>query len=128
MISEENLKAVLKETYLEIANGYDVSDLHHDGDKVACVASKFRQKVLDKIEVSEKQVSQVYVLLEVYDMSDCVDCHGEDAGEQEEIKGIFATMNQAENKKHELEVSSKDNMNECDCDPVRYKIVPWDIE
>lgn len=38
VISEENLKAVLKETYLEIANGYDVSDLHHDGDKVACVA------------------------------------------------------------------------------------------
>lgn len=45
MISEENLKAVLKETYLEIANGYNVSNLHHDGDKVACVASKFRQKV-----------------------------------------------------------------------------------
>lgn len=41
MISEENLKAVLEETYLEIANGYDVSDLRHDRDKVACVASRF---------------------------------------------------------------------------------------
>lgn len=128
MIAEERLKSILKETYLEIANGYDVSDLHHDGDKVACVASKFRQKVLDKIEGSEQSLSQVFVLLAVYDMSDCVDCHGEDAGEQEEIKGIFSTLDKAEDRKRELEASSEDDKNDCDCDPVWYKIVSRDIE
>lgn len=51
MIDEERLKEVLKETYLEIANKYDVSDLHHDSDKVACVASRFRQMVLDKLTI-----------------------------------------------------------------------------
>lgn len=51
MIDEEKLKAVLKETYIEIANNYSVSDLHHDSDKVACVASRFRQMVLDKLGI-----------------------------------------------------------------------------
>ena len=50
MIDEERLKAILKETYLEIANEYDVSDLHSDSDKVACVASRFRQVVLEKLD------------------------------------------------------------------------------
>lgn len=43
---------VRKEAYLEIANGYSVSDLQSDSDKVACVASKFRQTVLDKLRTS----------------------------------------------------------------------------
>uniref|UniRef100_UPI00140D5F63 hypothetical protein n=1 Tax=Enterocloster aldenensis TaxID=358742 RepID=UPI00140D5F63 len=51
MIEEEKLKEVLKETYLEIANGYDISDLHHDSDKVACVASRFRSMVLKKLNI-----------------------------------------------------------------------------
>ena len=51
MIDEERLKEVLKETYLEIANEYDVSDLHHDSDKVACVASRFRSVASDKINI-----------------------------------------------------------------------------
>lgn len=46
------LESVLKEAYLEIANGYSVSDLQSDSDKVACVASKFRQTVLDKLRTS----------------------------------------------------------------------------
>lgn len=48
------LESVLKEAYLEIANGYSVSDLQSDSDKVACVASKFRQTVLDKLRTSAK--------------------------------------------------------------------------
>ena len=51
MIEEEKLKEVLKETYFEISNEYDVSDLHHDGDKVACVASRFRSMVLKKLNI-----------------------------------------------------------------------------
>ena len=51
MIEEEKLKEVLKETYLEIANGYDISDLNHDSDKVACVASRFRSMVLEKLNI-----------------------------------------------------------------------------
>ena len=42
---------IIKETYLEIANEYDVSDLHSDSDKVACVASRFRQIVLEKLKI-----------------------------------------------------------------------------
>lgn len=57
MIEEEKLKAVLKETYLEIANEYDVSDLHYDSDKVSCVASRFRNLVLEKLEISESRKS-----------------------------------------------------------------------
>lgn len=49
VISIAMLKTVLKETYLEVANEYDVSDLHHDSDKVACVASRFRSVALEKI-------------------------------------------------------------------------------
>ena len=48
------LESVLKEAYLEIANGYSVSDLQSDSDKVACVASKLRQTVLDKLRTSAK--------------------------------------------------------------------------
>lgn len=49
VISIAMLKTVLKETYLEVANEYDVSDLHHDSDKVVCVASRFRSVALEKI-------------------------------------------------------------------------------
>lgn len=46
----EEIKDALKETYLHIANDYDVSDLHHDGDKVACTAGAFRNLAEGKIE------------------------------------------------------------------------------
>ena len=46
----EEIKAVLKETHLEVANTCDVSDLHSDGDKVACVSSAFRNRAEEKIE------------------------------------------------------------------------------
>ncbi len=43
------IERVLKETYLEIANNYSVADLHTDNDKVACIASAFRDKALQKL-------------------------------------------------------------------------------
>lgn len=44
------IKLALKETYLEIANNYSVGELNHDGDKVACVASAFRESAVKRIE------------------------------------------------------------------------------
>lgn len=46
----EEIKDVLKDTYLDIANNYDVSDLRYDSDKVACVAGKFRCVASERIE------------------------------------------------------------------------------
>ena len=46
----EEIKDALKDTYLDIANNYDVSDLRYDSDKVACVAGKFRHKAGSQIE------------------------------------------------------------------------------
>ena len=37
------VEEVLKETYLHTVGSYDISDLHFDGDRVACVASAFRK-------------------------------------------------------------------------------------
>lgn len=37
------VEEVLKETYLHTGSRYDISDLHFDGDRVACVASAFRE-------------------------------------------------------------------------------------
>lgn len=49
VISMDRLETLLKETYLEVANDCDISDLHHDGDKVACVASRFRSVISSKL-------------------------------------------------------------------------------
>lgn len=46
----EEIKDALKDTYLDIANNYDVSDLRYDSDKVACVAGKFRCEAGSRIE------------------------------------------------------------------------------
>ena len=46
----EEIKDELKDIYLDIANNYNISDLQYDGDKVACVASKFRCTADDKVE------------------------------------------------------------------------------
>ena len=46
----EEVKDALKDTYLDIANNYDVSDLRYDSDKVACVAGKFRCEASERIE------------------------------------------------------------------------------
>ena len=42
---------ILKEVYLEVANAPSlIEGLHSDGDRVAVIASKFRQKTLDKVK------------------------------------------------------------------------------
>lgn len=51
----DDVKKILKETYLEIANNYSVSDLHCDSDKVSCVASEFRWKALEKLFIEAKK-------------------------------------------------------------------------
>lgn len=123
MISKEILKTILKETYLEITNEHSVPERYSDKEKIIYVASKFRNEVLQKIEA----LNQVYVLLAVYDMRDCTDSYGETAGEREKIAGIFTKLEKAERVKKSLELDNQDAMNECNCDPVYYKIVPWDM-
>ena len=49
-IDVNEVRRILKETYLEIANNYSVNGLCSDNDKVSCVASAFRQKALSKLE------------------------------------------------------------------------------
>lgn len=44
------IKDALKDTYLDIANNYDISDLRYDSDKVACVAGKFRREASERID------------------------------------------------------------------------------
>ena len=46
----KEVKDALKDTYLDIANNYDVSDLRYDSDKVACIAGKFRSEAGSRIE------------------------------------------------------------------------------
>ena len=46
----KEIKDKLKDIYLDIANNYNISDLQYDGDKVACVASKFRCDAGRRIE------------------------------------------------------------------------------
>lgn len=47
---QKEIKNALKETYLDVANNYDISDLHSDKDKVACVASNFRNNVEERLK------------------------------------------------------------------------------
>ena len=46
----EEIKDELNAIYLDIASNYNISDLQYDGDKVACVASKFRCDAERQIE------------------------------------------------------------------------------
>ena len=48
----EEIKDELKDIYLDIANNYNISDLQYDGDKVTCLASKFRCDAGKRIETS----------------------------------------------------------------------------
>ena len=50
LIAFEDIKKILKEVYLEVANNYSVADLRHDDSKVACVASRFRDLTMRRIE------------------------------------------------------------------------------
>lgn len=118
LTQHEDVKVVVDDKeYLVTGLYYESGHLNHL--RVVAMADKEINGVPDKTIPPARSLSQVYVLLAVYDMHDCVDNNGEDAGEQEEIKSVFATMKQAEKRKRELDADN--DMNECDCDPVWYK-------
>lgn len=127
LTQHEDVKVVVDDKeYLVTGLCYESGHLNHL--RAVAMADKEINGVPGKIIPPARSLSQVYVLLAVYDMRDCVDNHGEDAGEQEEIKGIFATMEKAKERKQRLHTINEDNMSECDCNPVWYKIVPWNVE
>lgn len=49
MISVEQIYDALKESYFDTASECNITDLHHDSDKITCVAAKYRQIVLKKL-------------------------------------------------------------------------------
>lgn len=58
----EEIEGALKKMYLEVANNYDISDLHYDGDKVACVASRCRKVAIQLIkEIFQKHMNDLSV-------------------------------------------------------------------
>lgn len=73
-------------------------------------------------------IEQVFVLLSVQDTDKFTDYYGENAGEQENIEGVFSTKKGAEDKKRLLEVENSINVDEYGCDPVWYKIIPWKVD
>ena len=61
----EEIKDKLKDIYLDIANNYNISDLQYNGDKVACVASKFRCDAGRRIEkIIRKRMNDDWVSVE----------------------------------------------------------------
>lgn len=51
MISVEQIYDALKESYFDTASECNITDLHHDSDKITCVAAKYRQIVLKKLSI-----------------------------------------------------------------------------
>lgn len=61
----EEIEEALKKMYLEVANNYDISDLHYDGDKVACVASRCRKVAIQLIrEIFRKHMNDGWIPVE----------------------------------------------------------------
>lgn len=61
----EEIEEALKQMYLEVANNYDISDLHYDGDKVACVASRCRQVAISLVrEIFQKHMNDDWIPVE----------------------------------------------------------------
>lgn len=61
----KEIKSALKDTYLDIANNYDISDLRYDSDKVACVAGKFRCEAGSRIEdIIRKRMNDGWIPVE----------------------------------------------------------------
>lgn len=121
---------IMGDTYEEIVHGKLSSNLvysmKYDHDTVVNISDKFHNRVLSMVENTKEPV--VYVVLAVHGMRDCADSHGETAGEQEEIKAVCATFEAAEIRKHQLETESKDNESSRGCNPVQYRISPWNVE
>lgn len=61
----KEVNAALKEMYLDVANNYDISDLHSDSDKVACVASRCRHVAASLIEkIFRKHMNDGWISVE----------------------------------------------------------------
>ena len=61
----EEIKDELKDIYLDIANNYNISDLQYDGDKVTCLASKFRCDAGKRIEnIIRKHMNDSWIPVE----------------------------------------------------------------
>lgn len=61
----KEIEAALKKMYLDVANNYDVSDLHTDSDKVACVASRCRSVAVELIrEIFCKHMNDGWIPVE----------------------------------------------------------------
>lgn len=61
----EEVNTALKLMYLEVANNYDVSDLHTDSDRVACVASRCRSVAGELIrEIFHKHINDGWIPVE----------------------------------------------------------------
>lgn len=94
----EEIKEALKETYLDIANNYDASDLHHGGDIVACTASKFRHMAVEKIEsivrsyMKSEEQDGAPEIEEGYCMVDEVLCEIRDDVTREELQNIITEI------------------------------------
>lgn len=94
----EEVRGALKEIYLDIANNYDVSDLHHGGDIVACTASKFRHMAVEKIEGIVHSYMKIEnqdgdsEIKEGYCMIDGVLCEIKDDMTREELQKIVADI------------------------------------
>lgn len=67
--------------------------------------------------------TKIFIVMSVYDLSDCVDINGESAGYQQEIKGVFKSRKKAEKIRNRLE-----SENSCSCDSVSYQIEKWVVE
>lgn len=72
--------------------------------------------------------SKVFIVMAVYDLSDCVDINGESAGYQEEIKGVFKKRRKAEKLRSRLESENTEAEDSCSCDSVSYQIEKWEVE
>lgn len=58
----KEVEAALKTMYLDVANNYDISDLHSDRDKKACVASRCRHVARELItEIFRKHMNDGWI-------------------------------------------------------------------
>ena len=70
----EEIKDELKDIYLDIANNYNISDLQYDGDKVTCLASKFRCDAGKRIEnIIRKHMNDGWIPVEKFGLPNSIE-------------------------------------------------------
>lgn len=88
----EEIKGALKMTYVDIANNYNVSDLRHSEDIVACTAGAFRNMAVEKIEaivhsyIKSEEQDGTPEIKEGYRMMDGVLCEVREDMTKEELQ------------------------------------------